>query len=247
MLTAACRRAMLSRNNFSNWYDSSWLSYKINYSGRWSKIIPVMVAANCERDLICQLKALMQLGLPSTLWNHRISGSERLRVVEHAGDIGRMQVCNQMHMQPDVKISGLLSFCASWASGPPHEAIALSGFAARKWKSSRVYKINFCMGTTGCFPRLENVERSVWLLCKTHMYTADFFLKLFLWNERLLTHIFLLYSELPVLDIIRVKNLWQLNKNIKLMIQRLKWVTCCIVIVSTAVKWKTMLRRCLLI
>lgn len=36
------------------------------------------------------------------------------------------------------------------------------------------------------------------------MYTANF-LKKFLWNESLLTHIFMAYSELPVLDTIRVE------------------------------------------
>lgn len=37
-----------------------------------------------------------------------------------------------------------------------------------------------------------------------HMYTANF-LKKFLWNESLSTHIFMAYSELPVLDTIRVE------------------------------------------
>lgn len=39
---------------------------------------------------------------------------------------------------------------------------------------------------------------------KKHMYTANF-LKKFLWNESLSTHIFMAYSELPVLDTIRVE------------------------------------------
>lgn len=148
-----------------------------------------------------------------------------------------------MHMQLVVKISGLLSFCASWASGPPHEAIALSSFAARKWKSSRVYKINFCMGTTGCFPRLENVEkRSVWLLCsvfiyifiKTHVH-RKFFKEVFMEWESVDPYFYGIFWAACV-GYYQSWNLRQLNKNIKLMIQRLKWVTYCIVIVSTAVK-----------
>lgn len=168
MLSATHRRAPLNSQKSGSWYDSCWLSYKINYSGRWSKIIQVVIVANDERIIICHLLwSNSAVGLTSIAGNHRIRKSR----VWSSGTCWRL--CRSLvelmsatrHIHGQVWRS--MGFCHFVV--PEHLATHVRPLLCQVLQqgnqvhvcSSRAYKISFYKGTMGCFHRLENTEESV--------------------------------------------------------------------------------------